>query len=286
MKKTPFEISVAGRSLPGHLYPLPDPKAMVLIVHGMGEYGSRYERFVIPRLLENRLCVITYDQFGHGSKPGKKGHHPGYQYLLESIDKCLDKSKQTFGDLPVVLYGHSMGGNVALNYILEQPERITGAVISSPFLRLSFEPPAWKLALGRILGKILPSITLANEIDAGAISQIPEEVEAYLNDPLIHDRVSPAYSIAFMEKGKQVIERAREISIPVLLLHGTADQLTDHRASEELARKAADHVEYFEVEDGYHELHHDLKRQEVMNHILSWIDNLIKNERVTNENKD
>ena len=286
MKKTPFEISVAGRSLPGHLYPLPDPKAAVLLVHGMGEYGSRYERVVIPRLLEHRLCVITYDQFGHGSKPGKKGHHPGYEYLLESIDRCLDKSKQTFGDLPVVLYGHSMGGNVSLNYILDRPKKITGAVISSPFLRLSFEPPAWKLALGRILGKILPSVTLANEIDAGAISQIPEEVEAYLKDPLIHDRVSPAYSIAFLEKGKQVIERAREVSIPVLLLHGTADQLTDHRASEELARKAADHVEYFEVEGGYHELHHDLKRQEVMNHILSWIDNLIKNERVTDENKD
>ena len=286
MKKTPFEISVAGRSLPGHLYPLPDPKAVVLIVHGMGEYGIRYERFVIPRLLEHRLCVITYDQFGHGSKPGKKGHHPGYDYLLESIDRCLDKSKETFGDLPIVLYGHSMGGNVSLNYILDRPKKITGAVISSPFLRLSFEPPAWKLALGRILGKILPSVTLANEIDAGAISQIPEEVEAYLKDPLIHDRVSPAYSIAFLEKGKQVIERAREVSIPVLLLHGTADQLTDHRASEELARKAADHVEYFEVEGGYHELHHDLKRQDVMNHILSWIDNLIKNERDTDENKD
>jgi len=286
MKKTPFEISVAGQSLQGNLYPITDPKAAVLIVHGMGEYGSRYERFVIPRLLEHGLSVITYDQFGHGPKSGKQGHHPGYEYLLESIDKCLDKSKQTFGDLPVVLYGHSMGGNVSLNYILDRPEKLTGAVISSPFLRLSFEPPAWKLTLGRILGKVLPSVTLANEIDPGAISQITEEVEAYLNDPLIHDRISPAYSIAFMEKGEQVINRAREISIPVILLHGTEDQLTDHKASEELARKAPDHVEYFEVEGGYHELHHDTKRQEVMNHMLSWIDNLIKNERVTDENKD
>lgn len=286
MKKTPFEISVAGRSLQGQLYPLPDPKAVVLIVHGMGEYGGRYERFVIPRLLEHGLCAITYDQFGHGSKPGKKGHHPGYEFLLESIDRCFDISKQKFGDLPVVLYGHSMGGNVALNYILSRPDKISGAVISSPFLRLSFEPPAWKLNLGRILGKILPSVTLANEVDPGTISQIPEEVEAYLSDPLIHDRISPAYSIAFMEKGEQVINRAREIKIPLLLLHGNADQLTDHNASEELARKAGGHVEYFEVEGGYHELHHDLQRQEVMNHVLSWIDKLIKNETVAVENRD
>ena len=170
MKSIPFEIQVAGKSLQGHMYPLPDPKAVVLIVHGMGEYGRRYERFVIPRLLDHGFSVITYDQFGHGTNPGKKGHHPGYEYLLESIDKCIDKSKQNFGDVPVVLYGHSMGGNVSLSYVLERPGRIAGAVISSPFLRLSFDPPAWKLALGRMLGKILPSVTLANEIDASAIS--------------------------------------------------------------------------------------------------------------------
>lgn len=286
MERTSFDISVAGRSLQGQIYPLQDPKAVVLIVHGMGEYGRRYERFVIPRLLEHGLCVITYDQFGHGSNPEKKGHHPGYEYLLDSIDKCLEKSKQTFGELPFVLYGHSMGGNVALNYLLSRPDKITGAVISSPFLRLSFEPPAWKLAMGRVLGKIIPSVTMSNEVDAGAISRIPEEVEAYLDDPLIHDRVSPAYSIVFMEKGERVIERAREISMPVLLLHGTADRLTDPRASRELADRAGDHVEYFEVEGGYHELHHDLKKQEVMNHILSWIDNLVKNETVADENMD
>ena len=286
MNRTSFEISVAGQSLHGYTYSLPDPKAVVLIVHGMGEYGRRYERFVIPRLLESGLSVVTFDQFGHGSNSGKKGHHPGYEYLLDSIDQCLEKSKQAFGNMPFVLYGHSMGGNVALNYVLSRPDKITGAIISSPFLRLSFEPPAWKLALGRILGKLLPSVTLANEIDASAISQIPEEVEAYLQDPMIHDRVSPAYSIAFMETGESMLDRAGEISKPVLLVHGTADRLTDHGASRELAQRAGKHVAYFEVDGGYHELHHDLKRQEVMNHILKWIDELITNVTVSDENMD
>ena len=286
MNRTPFEIQVAGSSRQGHLYPLPNPKAVVLIVHGMGEYGRRYERYVIPRLLDHGLCVVTYDQFGHGSNPGKKGHHPGFEYLLDSIDKCLEKSMQSFGDLPIVLYGHSMGGNVSLNYVLDRPGKIAGAVISSPFLRLSFEPPSWKLAVGRMLGKVLPSLTMANEIDAGSITRIPEEVEAYQKDPLIHDRVSPAFSIDFMEKGERVVERAREISIPVLVVHGTGDRLTDPGASRELAEKAGNLVKYFEVEGGYHELHHDLNRQEVMNHILSWIDELIKNQTVADENMD
>ena len=286
MNRTAFEIQVAGKSLQGHMYPLPDPKAVVLIVHGMGEYGRRYERFVIPRLLDDGFSVITYDQFGHGLNPGKKGHHPGHEYLLESIDKCLEKSKQGFGDLPVILYGHSMGGNVALSYVLERPGRIAGAVISSPFLRLSFDPPAWKLALGKMLGKIFPSVTLTNEIDAHAISRIPEEVEAYLEDPLIHDRVSPAYSIALMEKGEIIIDRAREIDLPVLLLHGTEDRLTDPGASRELADRAGNNIEYHEIKGGYHELHHDLQRQEVMNHILTWMNELIKKQTVPDENMD
>ncbi len=286
MDRTNFEIQVAGIPLHGYLYPLPDPKAVVLIVHGMGEYGRRYERFVIPRLLDNGFSVIAYDQFGHGSNPGKKGHHPGQEYLLESIDKCLEKAKQSFGELPVILYGHSMGGNVSLSYVLERPGSIAGAVISSPFLRLSFDPPAWKLTLGRMLGKIFPSLTLANEIDAHAISRIPNEVEAYLEDPLIHDRVSPAYSIALMEKGENIIKRAHEINVPLLLLHGSGDQLTDPGASRELADRAGDNVEYHEVKGGYHELHHDLQRQEVMNHILSWTNELIKKQTVPDENMD
>lgn len=277
MHRIPFQISVADLSLPGHIYPAKNPKAVVLIIHGMGEYGRRYEQFVIPKFLDHGLAVVTYDQFGHGSGPGKKGHHPGFEYLLESIDKCLEKSAQEFRDTPIVIYGHSMGGNVALNYVLSRPDRIHGAVISSPFLRLSFEPPAWKLFMGKLLGKILPSITMANEIDASAISRIPEEVEIYVNDPLIHDRVSPAYSIAFMEKGEHVLKRAQELTKPMLLLHGTSDRLTDYKASRELAEIAGKNVQYFEVEGGFHELHNDLNRQEVMDHVLSWIDTLVEN---------
>lgn len=286
MENSPFEIAVAGKTLHGHLYPCPKPRAVVLIVHGMGEYGRRYERAVIPELLKNNLSVLVYDQFGHGSNTGKRGHHPGYEYLLESIDKCLEIAKSTFQDLPVFLYGHSMGGNVVLNYAISRPSKIKGAVVTSPFLRLAFEPPAWKLALGKLLGQLLPSVTLANEIDASSISQIEEEVEAYRNDPLIHDRVSPAYSIVVMEKGEHVIKRASEISLPVLLLHGSSDRLTDPGASRELARKAEGQVEYVEVEGGYHELHHDLKRQEVIKHIIEWIGRFARDGQTGRQNKD
>ena len=194
--------------------------------------------------------------------------------MLESIDKCMEKAGEEFGNLPVFLYGHSMGGNVVLSYVMSRPEKLRGAVVTSPFLRLSFDPPAWKLALGRALSKLFPSLTLANEIDASAISRDEDEVKAYLNDPLIHDRVSPAYSIAFMERGQRLVEQAAKIRVPVLLLHGSADRLTDPGASRELAEKAGSLVEYLEIDGGYHELHHDRCKEEVLNRIVKWLGKL------------
>ena len=189
MNRTGFQVSVAGHKLHGWVYPVQNPVASVIVVHGMGEYGRRYERSVIPRLLDKAIGVIAFDQFGHGQNSGKKGHHPGYEYLLESIDLIIELAEKHFSGSPKFLYGHSMGGNVALNYALSRPDKLSGLVVTSPFLRLAFEPPAWKMAAGKLLYRIWPSVTLSNEVDPASLSRIEEEVEAYRRDVLVHDRV-------------------------------------------------------------------------------------------------
>ena len=271
MNREAFQVVVAGESLQGHVYHVPDPVAAVIVVHGMGEYGRRYERSLVPYLLESSIEVITYDQFGHGMNSGKKGHHPGYEHLLDSIDKMIDLAKELVSDKPVFLYGHSMGGNVALGFALSRPGKLSGLVVTSPFLRLAFEPPAWKLAIGRLLAGVWPSITMSNEVDPASLSRIEEEVEAYRNDPLVHDRVSPAYSIGIMERGEWVMGHAKDLKTPLLLMHGTSDRLTDFEASREFAQNAGDRVEFVAVEGGYHELHHDLEREKVLEKAVEWI---------------
>lgn len=271
MNRAQFQVTVAGQTLHGNLYRPEKAVAVVIIVHGMGEYGRRYERSVIPALLKNGIAVIAYNQFGHGMNSGKKGHHPGYRYLMDSIDNMILKAEKEFPGQPVYLYGHSMGGNVALNYGLRRPGRITGMVVTSPFLQLAFEPPAWKLKMGKLLAGIWPSMTMANEIDPGELSQIQEEVEAYRQDPLVHDRVSPAYSIEFIEKGEWAMQNAGDLKVPTLLIHGTADRITSCRASEEFAQGAGKKVDFMPIEGGYHELHHDLEKDRVLDAIVKWI---------------
>lgn len=274
-----FEFQVAGIKLHGQYYSPKRTKAVVLLIHGLGEHSRRFERTVVPFLTKNSVAVISYDQFGHGKTEGKRGCHPGYSFLLDAIDHMVSMAGTLFPEQPVFLYGHSMGGNIAINYCLQRKGMISGLIATSPFLRLAFNPPKWKVTFARILDKVLPSLTLPSDLDVNAISRDKEEVEAYQKDPLVHDRVSTGYSIEIIEKGEWAIEHAREIEVPVLLMHGTKDRLTSHLASEEFANNAGENVEIVLYEGSYHELHHDLDKEIMLKKILSWIESKIQNSK-------
>ena len=272
MTRNSFEFQINKQTLRGQYYNPEDTQAVVILVHGMGEYSRRYERTVVPVLLKCSVAVISYDQFGHGHSQGKKGHHPGFNYLLDSIDRMLDKAKKLFPSKPIFLYGHSMGGNVVINFTLRRKHDLTGTISTSPFLKLAFEPPQWKMTFGKIIDKVFPSITMPNELDLKFLSKDQHEIDAYKNDPLIHDRVSTKYSLELMKTGEWAIEHAGSLTTPLLLMHGTKDQITSPLASEEFAKRAKEKVTFVPVENGYHELHHDLEKDMVLGQICRWIE--------------
>ncbi|WP_440122779.1 lysophospholipase [Tenacibaculum sp. Ill] len=244
-------------------------KAVVVIIHGMGEHSGRYEH-VAKKLTDNNFGVIAFDHFGHGKTTGKRGHNPGYNYVLESVTKLIDKAKEVFGDKPTFLYGHSMGGNTVINYTLRKEHLLKGIIATSPFLRLAFEPPAWKLSLGKIMQKIAPSITLGNELDANDISRDPVEVEKYSNDPLVHDKVSPNFSLSFIDAGEWAIKNASSLKTPMLLLHGTGDKIIDYKGTEAFANNASK-TSIKLYEGGFHELQNDLCKEEMLQDVVNWL---------------
>lgn len=272
MTREEFELPVAGTLVKGKVYVPKQVKALVLIVHGMGEHASRYERVVIPALLEHKICVYAYDQLGHGLTRGKRGHHPGYEHLLDCVEQVISLARDRWPGKPLILYGHSMGGNVVLRYGLSRKVLPEACVVTSPFLRLAFAPPPWKLVLGRLLLRVMPAVTMSSGLDTESLSREAKEVQAYEQDQLVHDRVSPAYSIMIMDSGEWILENAGNWRLPLLLCHGTGDKITDPEASKEFAAKAGNRVELYLVEGGYHELHHDLDRAKLLDHISHWID--------------
>ncbi len=247
-------------------------KAVVVLVHGMGEHSKRYEKYVIPYYNQNSIGVLTYDQFGHGLTEGKRGHNPGFEAVLDCVKEMLDKAKSIFGDKPTFLYGHSMGANVVINYVLRRENTLKGVIATSPFLRLAFDPPNWKLTMGKVLQKIIPSITMGNELDIEAISRDQNVVDAYKNDPMVHDKISPNFSIVFIRTGEWAIQHADKLKIPMLLMHGTGDRLTSYKASEEFSNNSPGKVELQLFENAYHELHNDINKNEVLENMMKWID--------------
>lgn len=271
MIRNEFRFQIAKQQLAGYFYKPSQPKAVVVLVHGMGEYANRYERVVIPALLKESIAVVSYDQFGHGHSDGKKGHHPGYPYIMDALGKIIHKAIDLFPSQPVYLYGHSMGGNVVINYLLRKQPDLKGSIVTSPFLRLAFKPPAWKITMGKFIQQIFPSLTMPNELDVTALSKNPDEIEAYQNDTLIHDRVSPAFSLEFMKTGEWAIANASNLGIPMLLLHGEKDRITSSLASQEFAEKSNGEVSFKAIENGFHELHHDLESEMILKMICEWI---------------
>lgn len=250
------------------------PRGVVCIVHGMGEHGGRYAA-VAEVLVRAGHAVYAVDQRGHGLTPGKRGHAPSAERLALDAARFAGMAGARHPGLPLFLYGHSMGGNVALSCAIRCKPPLAGLILTSPWLRLAFDPPPGKLRIGRIAAFIWPSLTMKSGVGR-ALHRNPERAEADRADPLQHNRISAAMFFSMRDEGERSLRLAKtELNVPVLLMHGTDDTVTSFAASRELAETLRERCEFVVWEDGWHELHHDVERVEVLSRIVEWMDNRI-----------
>ena len=251
--------------------PEPAPKAVICLVHGSGERTNRYGH-VASALVEAGYAVVGCDLRGHGLSEGQRGHTPGLEYFLNDITEFLKQLDLRYPGYPKVLYGHSLGGNLAANYLLRVKSAVLGGMLTGPYFRLSFEPPAAKIALGRMMSNISPKFSQETGLETAALSRDPQVVRAYVTDPLVHDLVSARMFVSVMEAGEWALEHAAELNAPVLLMHGAADRLTSAVASQDFARRAGQKVKFILWEGFYHEIHNEPERAEVFKVMIDWLE--------------
>jgi len=158
------------------------PRAVICLIHGMGEHSGRYTH-VADQLTQTGYTLLSFDLRGHGQSQGPRGHTPSYEALLNDINSLLNEADKNFPELPRFLYGHSLGGNLVLNYVLHRQPKLKGVIVTDPWLRLAFEPPRFKIILAQITNYIWPSFSQKNGLDTKTLSRDPEVVHAYENDP-------------------------------------------------------------------------------------------------------
>jgi alpha-beta hydrolase superfamily lysophospholipase len=172
----------------------------------------------------------------------------------------------------VVALGHSFGGTTLLSTVLAGKLRnIRRFIVSSPALKVKVAVPAWKIKLGTTASKMLPKLALDNEVDPKLLSRIPEVVEAYRADPLVHSKISSRLYTEWLAATRDILSRADEIKMPFLILAGTEDGLIDPEGSKELHEKAPATSELRLLEGRYHEPFNDRDNEEVFTLIANWL---------------
>jgi alpha-beta hydrolase superfamily lysophospholipase len=251
--------------------PPKDARGTVGIVHGLGEHSGRYLD-VAEHFLRSGFAVVAFDQIGHGRSGGPRGHGSDYSLLLDDLAVLVGElQRRGDGRLPRFLYGHSLGGSLVLNFALRRRPELTGLIVTSPLLRPAVRPPRWKLVLGHALNRLCPQLTLETGIDPADLSHDPQAVQRYRDDPLVHHRVSARLGIQMLAAGSWALEHADGLALPTLLMHGAADRVTSADASREFAARAGSMCTLKVWPDGFHELHWESNRNEVLAIVLEWL---------------
>lgn len=246
-----------------------DAKASIVIVHGQGEHSGRYAH-ITKAMNDAGINVFSYDQRGHGRSGFQRGHIPSYDQLLADLDNFVDQIRLKIDGLPLFIYGQSMGGNVALNYAFRSPDKIKAVAVSSPWIRLAFEPPAFKVFLAKAIDRIAPAMSLASGLEIKALSRDPLVCENYKNDPLNHDQITARMYNHLYSAGLRLLDPGLELRVPVYIYHGTADRLTSHDASAEFARKSNGLATFRSWDGYYHETHNDPDGNVVIAALVDW----------------
>ncbi len=249
------------------------PRAVVLLVHGLGEHSGRYQH-VADAFNQRGFLVFAPDLPGHGRSAGPRGYIRAYDDFLELFDWLSRGFRQRYPETSWFLYGHSMGGNLVLYYTLRRNPSATGVIACSPGLRPA-RPSPIPLGLGKALQQIFPSLRINNGLDLSGLSRDPKVIEAYRHDPLVHPHISLRLGVGLISAGEWLLNFKGKFPLPLLLMQGTADRLVDPRATDQFARQISGDTTYKTWEGFYHELHNEPQKAAVMTFILDWAETLI-----------
>ena len=253
----------------------------VVIVHGLGEHGQRY-RALAEHLATWGWATLTADLPGHGNSPGRRGHIRSYRRLLQEISTLLIAAAEVggagpSGSAPLVLLGHSMGGNLAANYMLRRRELAPQApepdalVLSAAMFLPQQPPPRPHIFAAWLTGHLLPWWTIRAPVKVDALTRDPVVLQATRNDPLMHNRLSLYLGTQLLAQGRHALDHAALLDRPTLVLHGERDPITSYRASESFAVRAGKFATFVSFPGMLHEIFHDVGNDQVLAVLRDWL---------------
>jgi|WetSurMetagenome_2_1015567.scaffolds.fasta_scaffold64431_2 acylglycerol lipase len=248
------------------------PRAVVAIIHGLADHSGRFGH--LGNYLAARGCAVyAYDQRGHGRSGGRRCYTNSFADYTDDLERFLDKLNHELYRRPVFLLGHSMGGTIALTYSARHQHGLAGLLVSGPLIKPGPASRSPLLPLAGLLSALLPKAGTVI-LSSAAISRDNNVIDAYVHDPLVYRGKIPARTgIELLKAGKALPAAAPGLELPILIMHGTADRLSDSGGSRLLFANLGAKDKTLKLYEGfYHEILNEPGQAGVFKDIEEWLE--------------
>ncbi len=254
---------------------LPDGevKAVLFIVHGVGEYVGRYTN-VINHFVPLGYAIYGVDHIGHGKSGGEREmikHFEDYTQNLEIFYKMVSTWQP---DKPIIIYGHSMGGLISSLYLIDHQADFKAGILSAAAAKVPDNINGFTIAMGKILSKISPKFGLI-ALDTNYLSHDKAVVDAYNTNPQVfHGKMPVRLSAEMLPAMMHVAEEFHKVTLPLFILHGGGDKIVEPEGGKLLYEKAGSTDKTLKIYEGlYHEVHNEPEREVMFQDLEEWLEN-------------
>ncbi len=251
-------------------------KAVMLVVHGMGEHSGRYLN-VVDHFVPLGYAIYGFDHIGHGKSDGEREMVQRFDDFTETLTIFYNLVTEWQASKPVFILGHSMGGTITSYYLLDHQDKFKGAIISAPAVKIGEGISSATITMGKIMSRIAPKMGVI-ELDVNGISRDPQVVAAYINDPLVFHGKTPARLGSEMLSAMQrITAEAGQITLPFILVQGSEDRLVDPAGAQMLYDQASSDDKTLKIYDGlYHEVFNEPERGQALKDVEIWLEGQLK----------
>ena len=252
-----------------------DAKAVILLVHGLGEHCERYAGLA-EYLNQHQYALCSMDLPGHGQSSGRRGHIQQFSDFGDAVQSLYDKITSLYPEKPVFLLGHSMGGLIATHFLLDKQSLFKGALLSGAAIQSPQQPPAFQVAIMRAISKIWPTLGVMT-LDASQVSRDPLVVDDYMCDPLVNKgRLSARLLTEIFDAMATCREHAAKIALPIRIMHGGADVMTSPEGSESLHQAISSSDKQLKIyPELFHEIFNEPEKLSIYGEMVQWLDQRI-----------
>ena len=246
--------------------------AVLLIVHGLAEHSGRYMN-VVNHFVPLGYAVYGVDHVGHGKSSGTRVYVERFEDYTDTLKIYFDMVRHWQPEKPVFLVGHSMGGLIGAVYLLDHQAELTGAVLSGPAVKVHDTVSPAFIFVGKLISVLMPKLGLIG-LEAEGVSRDPAVVQAYVNDPLVcRGKVTARLSAELVKAIRRVAAEATKITLPILILQGTADRLVDPKGAQMLYNAVNSVDKTIKIYDGlYHEVYNEPEHGQVLGDVKAWLE--------------